>query len=327
MPILLIVIFALAFLFGGLNGYVDSSSMVATVIASRALPPRLALGLSALAGFLGPFLFGTAVAATIGANLLVHNAITFPALISGVGAALLWNLLSSRLGIPSSSTHALIGGLLGAGLLSGGLAVVRAQGLVLALAALFVSPPLGLLAGYLVMRATVRLSWNASPRANDLFRWGQVLTVFALALVHGGNDGQKSMGVMTLGLLISGGITSFHVPLWVVALSALAMGAGSFFGAWRLIRTVGGGIMRIRPIHGFTALLGSAIVVLTASLAGGPVSSTQVLSTAIMGVGSAERLGKVHWEVGRDMLVSWALTIPATAAVSAILCLTLRRFL
>ncbi len=327
MPNLLIAVFVLAVLFGAMNGYVDSSAMVATVIASRALPPRLALGLSALAGFLGPFLFGTAVAATIGSNLLVPTAITFQALLSGLGAAVLWNFLSVRLGIPSSSTHALLGGLLGAGLISGGVAAVKAQGLTLALVALFTSPPLGLLAGYLVMRLTVWLSWGASPRANNFFRWGQVLTVFALALAHGGNDGQKSMGVMTLGLLVSGLITGFRVPLWVVALSALAMGSGSFFGAWRVIRTVGGGIIRIRPIHGFTALLSSAIVVLAATLIGGPVTSTQVLSTSIMGVGSAERLGKVHWEVGRDMLISWILTIPATAAVSAILSLALRRFL
>lgn len=327
MPNLLIPVFALAILFGAMNGYVDSSSMVATLIASRALPPRLALALSALAGFLGPFLFGTAVAATIGSNLLVHTAITFDALLSGLGAAVLWNLLSARLGIPSSSTHALIGGLLGAGLISGGLAAVRANGLALALVALFTSPPLGLLAGYLVMRLTVWLSWEASPRANNFFRWGEVFTVFGLALVHGGNDGQKTMGIMTLGLLISGLIGTFRVPLLVVGLSALAMGSGSFFGAWGVIRRVGGGIIRIRPIHGFSALLSSATVVLVATLLGGPVTSTQVLTTAIMGVGSAERLGKVHWEVGRDMLVSWILTIPATAVVSAILSLALRRFL
>jgi len=323
----LVAVFVLAVLFGVMNGYVDSSSMVATVIASRALPPRLALGLSALAGFLGPFLFGTAVAATLGSNLLVHTAITFPALLSGLGAAILWNVFSARVGIPSSSTHALIGGLLGAGLISGGVAAVKAQGLTLALVALFASPPLGLLAGYLVMRVMVWLSWNASPRANNFFRWGEVLSVFALALVHGGNDGQKSMGVMTLGLLISGLITVFHVPLWVVALSALAMGSGSFFGAWRVIRRLGGGIIRIRPIHGFTALLSSATVVLGATLLGGPVTSTQVLSTAIMGAGSAERLGKVRWGVAREMLISWILTVPATAAVSAILSLALRRFL
>jgi PiT family inorganic phosphate transporter len=324
---LLIPIIALAVVFGVMNGYVDSSSMVATVIASRALSPRLALGLSALAGFLGPFLFGTAVAATVGANLLVPSAITSQALLSALGAAILWNLLSARLGIPSSSTHALIGGLLGAGLFAGGADTVRTQGLAVTLLALFTSPPIGLVAGYLVMRLAVWFSWDATPRANNFFRRGQVLTVFALALVHGGNDGQKSMGVMTLGLLTVGFISAFRVPLWVVTLSALAMGCGSFFGAWRVIRTVGGGIIRIRPIHGFSSLLSSAIVVLAATLAGGPVTSTQVLSTAIMGVGSAERLGKVRWEVGRDLLVSWVLTIPATAAVSAGLSLILRRIL
>ena len=323
---MLIALVASALLFDFLNGFHDSANLVATVIASRALAPRPALVLTALAEFAGPFLFGVAVARTVGAGLLDPGAVSLPAVLAAVWAAIAWNLLTWYLGLPSSSSHALVGGLLGAAIVSQGWAAVQVSGLLKILAALLISPPLGFLIGFLLMRLIRFLGRAATPRINTFFKRGQIFTSAGLALSHGTNDAQKTMGLITLALLAAGRIESFAVPPWVVAASAAAIAVGILSGGWRLIRTLGGRMYRIRPVDGFTAQAAAAAVILTAGAFGGPVSSTQVAGSAILGAGAADRLGKVRWQVAGNMLWAWVLTMPLSGLVGALLYFPVARF-
>lgn len=321
------VIIGAGLLFDFLNGFHDSSNIVATVISSRAMSPRVALIMAAIAHFCAPFLFGVAVATTIGKGVIDPSAISPEVIIAGVIAAVLWNILTWWLGMPSSSSHALIGGLLGAAILAQGLEIIQVSGLLKVLLALFISPPLGMLAGYLFMRIVLFLVRKASPRVSTVFKRLQIFTALALSLSHGTNDAQKTMGILTMGLVSAGFQKTFEVPLWVIAASASAIALGTALGGWRLIHTLGGRIVRIRPIHGFTSQIASAGVILSAALLGGPVSTTQVVGSAIMGVGAAERISKVRWQVGREMIVTWLITIPVTAILSAALFMVLRVFI
>ena len=313
----LIVMVVLAVIFDFLNGIHDSSNIVATMISSRAFSPRVALGVTAIAEFSGPFIFGVAVATTIGHEVVVAETITLNILLAALTSAIIWNILTWFLGIPSSSSHALIGGLIGAVAFSAGLKAILFSGLEKILIALFLSPILGLLLGYLFTRLIFFLARGATPSINIFFRRSQILTAIALALSHGTNDAQKTMGIITLGLVTAGVIPSFEVPFWVITISAGAIALGTAFGGWRLIRTLGAKFFRIRPVHGFSSQFTSAFVILGASIIGGPVSTTQVVSSAIMGVGSAERVNMVRWGVAKDIMVAWLVTIPATAGIAA----------
>ena len=317
MPPQLILVIALALVFDFLNGLHDSSNIVATMISSRAFRPQVALGITALAEFSGPFLFGVAVATTIGDEIVPASALTLEAILACLMAAILWNLLTWFLGIPSSSSHGLIGGLIGAVAVGAGLGSVQLAGLEKVLIALFTSPLIGFVVGFLLTRLIFFLARGASPRINDFFKRSQLLTALGLAFSHGTNDAQKTMGIITLSLVIGGVLPAFHVPTWVVAASAGAIALGTSLGGWRLIKTLGGKFYKIRPVHSFSAQLSSALVIIAASLVGGPVSTTQVVSSAIMGVGSSERWGKVRWGVARDIVTAWFVTIPATALISA----------
>jgi PiT family inorganic phosphate transporter len=315
--IYLLLAFALVFDF--LNGFHDSSNVVATVISSNAMRPRLALLVAAVSEFVAPFLFGVAVATTIGDGLLNVDVISVNVIVAALAAAIAWNLITWYIGIPSSSSHALIGGLLGAAVIADGLSVIIPSGLLRVLAALFFSPILGLAAGFIVMRIVMFLIRGATPGINSFFRRSQVFTLTGLALSHGSNDAQKTMGVITMGLVASGFLNTFVVPTWVIAMSATAIALGTFFGGWRLIRTLGGKIYRIRPVHAFSSQVSGASVILGAALLGGPVSTTQVMSSSIMGVGAADRIKMVHWGILGDMTTAWALTIPVTAVLAAVL--------
>lgn len=325
---LLITLIVLSLIFDFLNGFHDSSNIVATVISSRALHPRLTLILAALSHLAGPFLFGVAVATTIGHELLVENSLTLQVLLAALVSAIVWNLGTWYIGIPSSSSHALLGGLLGSAVLeSGSFQIIQASGLIKIIAALLISPIVGLVIGYIVMRVTLFSLRKATPKVNDWLRRIQVVTLITLGLSHGTNDAQKTMGIIALGLLLTGQIEQFGIPLWVVGLSALAIAIGTSFGGWRLIRTLGGKIYRIRPIHGFTSQVAGTSVILGAALLGGPVSTTQVMSSAIMGVGAAERINKVRWTVLVDMITAWLLTMPLTALFAALIYLGLELIL
>jgi PiT family inorganic phosphate transporter len=326
MPLPVIVLIVLALFFDFLNGFHDSSNIVATIIASRAMGGRQALTLVAIAEFIGPFLFGVAVATTIGNEVLNDSEIRLSVTMSALLAAVIWNLITWWLGIPSSSSHALIGGLIGAGVVESGLGVVKLAGLWKVIFALFTSPLIGLVIGFVVMRLTLFLSRPFPPSINTFFKRGQWLTAIALALSHGTNDAQKTMGVITMGLVSAKVIPEFHVPLWVVALSAGAIALGTWIGGWRLIRTIGSKFFKIRPVHGFTAQITSASVILAAAFLGGPVSTTQVVSSAVMGVGAAERISKVHWGVAGQIVMAWFTTIPVAAVLSALFALVLRNW-
>lgn len=317
MSITIFILVGLALLFDFLNGIHDSSNIVATMISSRAFRPQTALGVTAVAHFFGPFLFGVAVAKTIGDEVVHSSSLTIEVILAALIGAILWNLITWFLGIPSSSSHALIGGIVGAVAISVGFEAIILSGLEKVLIALFFSPLIGFGFGFVVTKIIFFLARGATPRINNVFSRSQIITAVALAFSHGANDAQKTMGVITLGLVITGFIPSFEVPVWVIATSAGAIAMGTAFGGWRLIKTLGGKFYKIRPVHSFAAQIASSIIILGASFIGGPVSTTQVVSTAIMGVGSAERLSKVRWGVARDILVAWIVTIPATGLVSA----------
>lgn len=315
----LIILLVTALLFDFLNGFHDSSNIVATPIASRALSPRRVLWLAAAAEFAGPFIFGVAVAETIGTGLTDPKNVTMPVVIAAMLAAVVWNIITWWLGIPSSSSHALVGGLVGAVAIGEGLNAIQSSGLIKISVALFLSPVLGILFGYLLMNMTLFLARGATPRINSFFKRAQLVTAVGLALSHGANDAQKTMGIITLGLLVDGTINEFVVPTWVVAASAGMIALGTATGGWRLIKTLGGKIYKIRPVHGFVSQIAGASIILGAALFGGPVSTTQVMSSSIMGAGTAERLSKVRWQVGSEMLVAWVLTIPISAILAAII--------
>jgi PiT family inorganic phosphate transporter len=315
-PVLIAVI-VLGLLFDFLNGIHDSSNVVATMISSRAFSPQVALGITAVAEFSGPFIFGVAVANTIGNDIVASQLISTQVILAALVSAILWDLLTWYLGFPSSSSHALVGGIIGAVVMAAGWQAIEIKGLEKILIALFSSPIIGFVFGYLIIRLILLFSWKASPRINGFFKRSQMLTGISLALSHGANDAQKTMGVITLALVTSGYLKVFAVPRWVILLCASMIALGTAVGGWRLIRTLGGKIYKIRPVDGFASQLTSAVVILGNSLLGGPVSTTQVVSSAIMGVGAGERANKVRWGVAQEIAMAWLLTIPATALVAA----------
>jgi PiT family inorganic phosphate transporter len=314
---MIVVIIVLALVFDFLNGVHDSSNIVATMISSRAIPPRVALGMTALAEFCGPFIFGVAVANTIGHEVVAAHTISTQVLVAALVSAILWNLLTWYLGFPSSSSHALVGGFIGAVMMDAGWEAIQLRGLEKILLALFTSPLIGYIIGFLILRLITLLCWNATPRINGLFKRGQIVTALALALSHGANDAQKTMGIIALALVTGNFLESFAVPLWVIVICAGMIALGTTVGGWKLIRTLGGKFYKIRPLDSFSSQFASALVILSASMLGGPVSTTQVVSSTIMGVGAAERLNKVRWGVAGEIAMAWILTIPVTALVAA----------
>ncbi|MBC8333741.1 MAG: inorganic phosphate transporter [Anaerolineales bacterium] len=317
MTTVLISMIVLAVIFDFLNGIHDSSNIVATMIASRAFSPRVALGVTAISHFIAPFIFGVAVATTIGHEVVAAEAITINVLLAALVSAIIWNLLTWFLGIPSSSSHALVGGMIGAVGIGAGFDAIELQGMEKILLALFISPILGLLLGFLFTRLIFFLARGATPKINTFFKRSQIVSAIALSLSHGTNDAQKTMGIITLGLVVTGVIPSFEVPLWVITISAGAIALGTALGGWKLIKTLGSKFYKIRPVHGFSSQLTSAFVILGASIVGGPVSTTQVVSSSIMGVGSADRVNMVRWGVAKEIMIAWLVTIPATAVGAA----------
>lgn len=317
MPNDLLIVIALALTYDLLNGMRDASNIVATMISSRAFGPRTALGIAAVAEFLGPFLFGVVVAKTIGAGIVSAESLTLEMIAASLLGAIVWNLVTWFFGIPGSSSHALIGGLIGAVFSGAGIEAIKFDGLNIVLIALFTSPLIGFIFGFLITRIIYFLVQGASPRINDFFKRSQLFTAVALALSHGTNDAQKTMGIIALSLVIGGVLPEFQVPLWVIVVSAAAIAIGTSLGGWRLIRTLGGKFYKIRPLHSFSTQMTSGIVILGASFFGAPVSTSQVVSSAIIGVGASERFSKVRWSVAGDILTAWLITIPASALLAA----------
>lgn len=322
--ILLIALLILAVLFDFLNGFHDSANVVATMIASHAMSARGALLLAAAANLAGPFLLGVAVAHTIGAEVIQPSAMTISVVLAALASASLWNIATWYFGIPVSSSHALVGGMLGAAVLEAGTTAVQPLGIMKIAAALLLSPLLAFAVSVIVMQVTRWLLRAATPKANVLLSRAQIATAAALALGNGANDAQKTVGMIALGLLVLGYTPVFAVPWWSIALSASALALGTALGGGRIVRTLGSRFYHIRPIHGFTAQFSSAVVILAASLVGGPVSSTQVVSMTIVGAGAAERKSKVRWAVLSELLGAWVLTIPASALLAMPIFLLIR---
>jgi PiT family inorganic phosphate transporter len=281
--------------------------------------------MAVVATLVAPFVFGLAVAHAFGAGILHPANVRLGIVLAGTLSAVAWRFVTWWLGLPSSSSHALVGGLLGAGLVGIGPGAVNWAGLVRVLAALFFSPAIGLLMGYLLTHLIYFLAQGATPRVNVLFRRTQVATALALALSWGANDAQKTIGLLALGVAAASG-TPFVIPVWAIAVAMAALALGALTSGWRLIRTLGGRFYRIRPIHGLAAQLAAASVIFGATFVGAPVSTTQVVSTAIMGAGAGERISQVRWGVSADILWAWLLTIPATALLGGGLLLILQRW-
>jgi len=320
-----IVVISLALFFDFSNGFHDAANVVATIITTRALSPRKALILASICEFIGPFLFGTAVAHMIGKNIIDLSTfnpgtldLSMLLIIAALIGAILWNLLTWYFGLPSSSSHALIGGMVGAVLVAYGPGKILWGGLLYVIASLVLSPLLGLLVGWLFLKMTFRLSQDATPKINYFFNRMQIPSSIALALSHGANDAQKSMGLISISLVILGFSPSFYVPWWVVASCAAAIALGTASGGWKIIRTMGSKIYRLRSVHAFCAQTSSAAVILGAALVGGPVSTTQVVSSAIMGVGAGQRISAVRWGVAKNIILAWFITIPASGVMAGL---------
>jgi len=323
----MLLIIVLAMFFDFLNGFRDSASLVATIIASHALPRRQALTIAALAELTGPFVFGVAVATTWGSNVLAERRVELSIILAALVASIVWSVFTWWLGLPSSSSHALVGGLVGAAMVEHGLSVIQLAGLGKVLLALAISPPLGLIVGYLTMKLVLFLARGATPKINGFFKQSQIVTAVTLALAYGANDAQKTMGVISLALVTARVLPTFYVPGWVVVISAGSVALGTAVGSRRLIKTLGAKFFKVRPVHGFTTQVASAAVILGAAILGGPVSTTQVVGTAILGVGSAERVSKVRWGVAGQITLAWLTTIPCTALLAAGLAALLRRWM
>jgi len=299
--------------------------VVATIIVTGAMSPKKALGLAALAHFIGPFLFGTAVAQTIGKGIIdvsTFDPKTIGLSINLITAALIgaiaWNLITWFFGLPSSSSHALVGGLIGAVLVAYGPDKIIWKGLLYVITSLILSPLLGLLFGMFFLRRILYFFRGATPRAKHFFNRMQILSSIALSLSHGANDAQKSMGVITISLILLGLLPSFHIPFWVVTSCAAAIALGTASGGWRIIKTMGSKIYRLRSVHAFCAQTSSAVVILGAALLGGPVSTTHVVSSSIMGVGAGQRVSAVRWGVAKNIIIAWFITIPASALMAGL---------
>ena len=292
---------------------------------TRAISPRKALLMAGVCEFITPFFLGGAVAKMIGENIVNLPAydpkamnISVAFLIAALLGAILWNLVTWFFGFPSSSTHALIGGMVGAVLVAYGPHKILWGGLVYVAASLVISPLLGFIFGMLFLKMTLRIFRNATPRINYFFNRMQIPSSVALALSHASNDVQKSIGLIALSLVLFGYSTSFHVPIWVIASCGAATALGTATGGWRIIRTMGSRIYRLRSVHAFCAQTSSAIVILGAALVGGPVSTTHVVSSSIMGVGAGQRISAVRWGVAKNIILAWFITIPASALMAGL---------
>jgi PiT family inorganic phosphate transporter len=317
----LIAIFALGVCFDYINGFHDTANAIATSVATRAIKPEFAILLSATANFVGAIVLGTAVAGTIGSgivqdNLVLGNGSTV--LFAALLGAISWNLITWRLSIPSSSSHALIGGLIGAAWASaGGGAVQWGTFAAKILVPLFSSPILGLVIGFGLMVLILNVFVRANPRRmNDRFRKLQIVSATYMALAHGSNDAQKTMGIMTLALFSAGAIHNKVVPIPVILIAATAMSFGTAAGGWRIMKTMGQRVVKLDPVHGFAAETTAASIIMVASSFGMPVSTTHVISTAIMGVGTSDRIKAVRWGIARGIVTAWILTIPAAAIIA-----------
>jgi PiT family inorganic phosphate transporter len=319
--ILVVVVAALIFDFS--NGWHDSANAIATVVSTKVLSPLQGVLMAAVLNFAGAF-HGTAVAKTIGTDIADPKLVSMLVVLMALLAATSWNLFTQYLGLPSSSSHALIGGLVGAVLATHGASVLKSEGLVKVLSALLLSPMAGFAAGFAIMSLIYLLFARSSPTlVNRLFGKAQIASAALMAYSHGTNDAQKAMGIITMALVSGGYLHTFAVPVWVILAAASAMAAGTALGGWKIIKTLGVGMYHMKPVNGFAAETAASIVLLSAAHVGAPVSTTHTITSSIMGVGAARRFSAVRWGIAGKIVLAWVFTLPCTALLAALLSLVL----
>jgi PiT family inorganic phosphate transporter len=313
-----IALILVALLFDFINGFHDAANSIATVVSTRVLSPGKAVIWAAFFNFVAAFTFGTAVAKTVGAGMIDIHIVTFAVVFGGLSGAILWDLITWYFGLPTSSSHALIGGYAGAAVAKAGFAAVIPGGWSKTILFIFLSPLIGLVAGLLLMTAIFWIfRWTPPSRVDRWFRKLQLVSAAFFSLNHGANDAQKTMGIIAGVLFAAGYMEKFFIPFWVILIAHAAIALGTLAGGWRIIHTMGSKITKLQPVSGFAAETGAALALLTATHFGVPVSTTHAITGAIVGVGSTRRVSAVRWGVARQIVWAWVLTIPAAFLIAA----------
>jgi PiT family inorganic phosphate transporter len=317
---LLLAVIALSIVFDFINGFHDTANAIATSVSTRVLSPKVAVLMAAVLNMVGA-LTGTAVAKTVGAGLVQAASVTQVTVISALVAAIMWDLITWYLGLPTSSSHAVLSGIVGAAIATSGFGVVISKGVYKVLLGLILSPLIGFILSILLMSLLTWLFRRSTPSlVSKLFGRLQVVSAAYMAFSHGGNDAQKTMGIITMALVSYYHLPDFHVPIWVILLCATAMAFGTAAGGWRIIKTLGMRLVHLRPINGFAAETAAATVIEAASRIGLPLSTTHVISSTIMGVGASKRFSAVRWGIGGNIILAWVITLPACTLLAWLIC-------
>ena len=320
--ILLVSVVVLATIFDFINGFHDTANAIATSVSTRVLTPKVAVTMAAVLNMVGA-LTGTAVAKTVGAGLVEAAAVTQVTVISALLSAIIWDLVTWYFGLPTSSSHAILSGMIGAGVATAGTGIIIQKGVYKVFFGLIISPVIGFILGFCLMLLLMWVFGRSSPSiVNSLFKRLQIASAAYMAFSHGNNDAQKTMGIITLALVSYYKLSTFSVPLWVMLLCATAMAFGTALGGWRVIKTLGVKLVHLQPIHGFAAEASAATVIEIASRIGLPLSTTHIISSTIMGVGATKRLSAVRWGVAGRIVIAWVFTLPACAILAWGICKT-----
>lgn len=320
------IILALSFDF--VNGFHDSANAIATIVVTRVLTPKKAVLIAAIGNFIGAFIFPVAVATTVGKGIIDPSLINETVILAGLSGAIIWDLLTWRLGLPTSSSHALIGGLIGAAIIAKGSRAIQWLNVLKTAKFIFIAPFLGIVGAIVFTLIVFFIIKNQSPgRINKYFSKLQILSATFYAVSHGTNDAQKTMGIIAAVLFSSNIISHFYIPVWVILSAHAAIAAGTYFGGWRIVKTLGHNINRLRPVDGFCAETGGGLVLMLTALLGIPVSTTHVITGAVIGVGSVKNVNSVRWVVARRIFWTWILTIPASALTASFVYLLIKDFI
>jgi inorganic phosphate transporter, PiT family len=315
----IVLVVVVALIFDYINGFHDAANSIATVVSTRVLSPGHAVIWAAFFNFVAAFFFGTGVAKTVGSGMVDLDVVTYAVILSGLAGAIIWNLITWYFGLPTSSSHALFGGYAGAAVAKAGFGAIIASGWTKTLVFIVVAPAIGLIVGLTLMTSIFWIFRHTTPmRVDKWFRRLQLTSAAAFSLMHGANDAQKTMGIITGALVAGGYLTTFEVPFWVVMAAHAAIGLGTLSGGWRIIKTMGSKITKLQPVGGFAAETGAAVAIYIATALGVGISTTHTITGAIVGVGATRRLSAVRWGVARQIVWAWVLTIPASAAIGAL---------
>ena len=313
------LIIGIALVFDYINGFHDAANSIATVVSTRVLSPLQAVAMAAFFNFIAILFFGTGVAKMVGQGMIEESIVTYGVILAGLTGAILWNLITWYLGLPTSSSHALFGGYAGAAVAKAGFGALIASGWTKTILFIVVAPAIGLIVGLLVMTSIYHLFQDVAPsRIDRWFRRFQLLSAASYSLMHGANDAQKTMGIITVALVTGGYLETFEVPVPVEIACYTAIGLGTLSGGWRIIKTMGTKITKLQPVGGFAAETGAAVAIFTATQLGVPISTTHTITGAIVGVGATKRLSAVRWGVAGQIVWAWLLTIPASAVIGSL---------